>query len=236
MKEYICKHCGEKFETSTALGGHVTKEHSVSIKKIGEKRKRKSQEVYYENPKNCKGCGKVLCYDKRRNSFCSKSCAASFNNKKRVKIVKINSIEKDNHYIFLRKKISNSCKNCSKTIPKHRVFCSNSCCGEYKSKEHLKIWLRGNPTWKIKARESVREYILNEQNGKCSICGVEPFWNGKPFGFILDHIDGNSENNLRENLRLVCPICDSQLDTYKAKNKGNGRYYRKKRFQEGKSF
>lgn len=44
---------------------------------------------------------------------------------------------------------------------------------------------------------------------------------------ILDHIDGDASHNTRENLRCVCPNCDSQLDTYKSKNKNGSRsYYR----------
>jgi len=44
---------------------------------------------------------------------------------------------------------------------------------------------------------------------------------------ILDHIDGNASHNTRDNLRCVCPNCDSQLDTYKSKNKNGSRsYYR----------
>ena len=37
----------------------------------------------------------------------------------------------------------------------------------------------------------------------------------------------NASNNRRGNLRCVCPNCDSQLDTYKSKNKNGSRnYYR----------
>ena len=43
---------------------------------------------------------------------------------------------------------------------------------------------------------------------------------------ILDHIDGNAANNIRENYRCICPNCDSQLDTYKSKNKHSDRIYR----------
>jgi len=53
---------------------------------------------------------------------------------------------------------------------------------------------------------------------------------------VLDHVDGNSENNKLENFRLVCGNCDMQLPTYKNKNKGNGRHYRMKRYKEGKSY
>ena len=49
-------------------------------------------------------------------------------------------------------------------------------------------------------------------------------WNGKPLVFILDHISHNE----RSNLRCICPNCDSQLDTYKSKNKcGERSYYHK---------
>ena len=41
----------------------------------------------------------------------------------------------------------------------------------------------------------------------------------------VDHIDGNASNNRRDNLRCICPNCDSQLDTYKSKNKNGARYY-----------
>ena len=52
-------------------------------------------------------------------------------------------------------------------------------------------------------------------------------WNNKELHFILDHIDGDATNNTRNNLRLICPNCDSQLDTYKSKNKcGERSYYR----------
>lgn len=50
-------------------------------------------------------------------------------------------------------------------------------------------------------------------------------WNDKELIFILDHIDGDASNNKRNNFRLICPNCDSQLDTYKSKNKNGSRYY-----------
>lgn len=63
---------------------------------------------------------------------------------------------------------------------------------------------------------------------KCSICGQEPFWNGKELTLTLDHINGNNTDDRLENLRWVCPNCDRQLDTFGSKNN------HKKRVNEAK--
>lgn len=52
----------------------------------------------------------------------------------------------------------------------------------------------------------------------CSICGQEPFWQGKDLTLILDHINGHNHDDRLENLRWVCPNCNQQLDTTGAKN------------------
>jgi hypothetical protein len=53
---------------------------------------------------------------------------------------------------------------------------------------------------------------------------------------VLDHVDGDASNNRRNNLRLVCPNCDSQLPTYKSRDRGNGRAWRRQRHAEDKPF
>ena len=77
--------------------------------------------------------------------------------------------------------------------------------------------------------QQYKKYFLEEQDHKCAICGCLDIWQGKQLVFVLDHIDGNADNNNRENLRLVCPNCDSQLDTFKSKNKKSARatWYKK---------
>jgi len=48
----------------------------------------------------------------------------------------------------------------------------------------------------------------------CSICNLPPMWNGKKLVLQLDHINGNSIDNRIENLRMLCPNCHSQTDTF----------------------
>lgn len=54
---------------------------------------------------------------------------------------------------------------------------------------------------------------------RCACCGVGPEWNGNPMPLILDHINGINNDNRITNLRFVCSNCDSQLDTYKSRNR-----------------
>jgi len=48
----------------------------------------------------------------------------------------------------------------------------------------------------------------------CYVCKSPPMWRDKPLVLRLDHISGVSNDNRIENLRLVCPNCDSQSDTF----------------------
>ena len=92
--------------------------------------------------------------------------------------------------------------------------------------EKIKIWLEtGYANCKIGStiRNCIRRYIYEKQDYKCSICKISNQWNGQKLNFILDHIDGNAANNHHYNLRLICPNCDSQLPTYKSKNKNSAR-------------
>jgi 5-methylcytosine-specific restriction endonuclease McrA len=53
---------------------------------------------------------------------------------------------------------------------------------------------------------------------KCSVCDIEK-WNNSEISLQLDHINGVSNDNRMENLRLLCPNCHSQTETYAGKKK-----------------
>lgn len=50
-------------------------------------------------------------------------------------------------------------------------------------------------------------------------CGLTE-WRSKPISLQLDHINGNNFDHRIENLRLLCPNCHSQTETFAGKNKG----------------
>lgn len=69
-------------------------------------------------------------------------------------------------------------------------------------------------------RSTLKKYIIKNSliPYKCSKCGLENLWNGKPLVLILDHINGIPNDDRLENLRFLCPNCNSQEDTFAGKN------------------
>ena len=68
-------------------------------------------------------------------------------------------------------------------------------------------------TYKLNLR-LIREGLMKNE---CSVCGISE-WNGKEIKMQLDHINGNSSDHRLENLRMICPNCHSQTETYCGKN------------------
>lgn len=70
-------------------------------------------------------------------------------------------------------------------------------------------------------RHCLKKRIIADQliDHKCACCGIGPEWQGKPMPLVLDHINGVNNDNRLENLRFVCSNCDTQLDTYKSRNR-----------------
>lgn len=92
-------------------------------------------------------------------------------------------------------------------------------CKEVKDSEKLQKILNGEypefQTYKLKLK------LFNEglKDNKCEICGITE-WNNLKINCELDHIDGNRNNHIFSNLRILCPNCHSQTETFRNK-RGN---------------
>ena len=124
------------------------------------------------------------------------------------------------------RKERNKCLFCETECerPAYR-YCSNKCQLLHRQSTKIEQGIASIRTWK--------NYLVRTEGHRCSVCQLAS-WNEQPIPLDIDHLDGNVDNNVRENLRLICPNCHAQTSTYKGKNAGNGRYYRRVRHQTAK--
>ncbi len=130
------------------------------------------------------------------------------------------------------------CINC-KTELKRRSqikYCSNKCQIEHQYKKYIIQWKKGKKdgTRGILTKnisKYIKRYFIEKNGESCVLCG----WNKKNLStgrvpLEIDHIDGDSENNLEENLKLICPNCHSLTTNFRNLNKGKGRLWRKNKY------
>lgn len=73
----------------------------------------------------------------------------------------------------------------------------------------------GNPE---KKRRLIKDYGWADECMMPGCPNPQPVWNGKPLTIQLDHINGIRRDNRLENLRLLCPNCHAQTETFGSKN------------------
>jgi Zn finger protein HypA/HybF involved in hydrogenase expression len=131
--------------------------------------------------------------------FCNSSCSAKYNNR----IRKPRSAES-------RKKTSESIKALGPRSEETKIKALLSY-----SISRVK-YLFDTPFDSLE-KQSKRTRIIIEQEGKCAHCRISE-WMGQPVCFEMDHIDGNNQNNKRDNLEILCPNCHSNTPTWKGRN------------------
>ena len=118
-----------------------------------------------------------------------------------------------------------NCKVCDKQVKKshHHTnqYCSIKCQSFLRRKTRIDEWLKGKkynnrniPHW----LKDPNGYIAQRDGYKCSECGISKH-NKQPIVLECDHIDGDHTNQSPKNLRLLCPNCHSQTETFKGRNK-----------------
>lgn len=157
----------------------------------------------------CKECGKET-----KTKFCSRSCSATYNNR---------GVRRHG-----KKQIKRNCLMCE-VETYNQKYCSNQCQINYQSKQNKELAIKEND---IKNNVLGKKILIDMYGEQCSVCGLLNIWNGKELKLELDHINGIANDNRIENVRLICPNCHSQTDTYKAKNKTSTRKYRKKYYKK----
>lgn len=226
---------------SCSEAGRLGVKKTIEIEK---NKKEKRIEEYLKNPTKCKFCKKELPYKKRRNKFCNQSCAASVNNKgvrRNGKILQdildLRRKEYEKNLSFckqcneplsykrryskfcdskchaLYQKPKQKCMECSGDVRSRKnKFCSHKCSSIFRNKIKDKEIEAG----KCNSVKPLKRYLLGKNGHQCEIC-KSTHWNNEPIPIVMDHINGHSENNNLDNLRLICPNCDAQLPTYKGR-------------------
>lgn len=66
------------------------------------------------------------------------------------------------------------------------------------------------------SRGTIKKRIIDNKllEYKCVKCGQDENWNNEKLTLILDHKNGVNNDHRLENLRFVCPNCNSQLSTH----------------------
>jgi len=169
----------------------------------------------------CTRCGSA--FSRRRAGtkvYCSRSCAASVNNHKHPKRTS-----------RFGSGASGRCAQCGAFIPKRNTYCGNACRADLKRAEFIQGWIDGTVSGLTSIgllATPLKNWLIDQRGPRCELCG----WGERNITtgnlcLIADHTDGIWQNNRPENIRLLCPNCDSLQPTYKALNVGNGRAWRR---------
>lgn len=207
-----CKICGFYSKNYHSLSLHIRRFHNITSREYYDMYERINNNGFCEN---CKKQTKFKQLGRGYNKFCGQSCSAIYFNLKRGK-----------------KK--SPCQSCGSPIIKRNstLFCSNKCFQIFRFTTRLNLWLNGEfkPDNRV-----IRKFLITLYGNKCSECGTLK-WCGKDLILEVEHKNGNGDDTLPANVCLICPNCHSQTSTYKGKNFGKGRYKRRQRFLEGKSY
>ena len=147
--------------------------------------------------KPCPKCGTP---HEKPGTFCSRACANSRNHPPEV-------YEKMAAALSVARK--------SKPPSEKQIAHLQRIASARAKKASDEVWKRPFETW---PRHYIKQTLFKEQEGKCLSCQND-MWLGEPIPLELDHIDGTNTNNVRSNLRLLCPNCHAKTPTWRRAKK-----------------
>ena len=125
------------------------------------------------------------------------------------------------------------CLNCGKPT-RNPKYCTNRCQRALTSAAKI-AEIEATQSIPSKSPRLARRYLVAVRGHRCELCQIER-WQDQRVLLVLDHVDGNADNWVLANLRLICPNSDALLPTFKSRNRGRGRAWRRKRYADGRSY
>ena len=159
-----CKNCDNETENNRVYCSLTCRNIYVNtnlrdyskVKETCNKKRKLREESYYNNPKHCKQCGKIISFENKRSFFCDHSCSASYTNKgnkgrtyilsdegrknliesayknlNNFDIIRKDNYLKEKEYYYEEPK---KCLNCEKILEfnkRNHVFCDIKCKKDY---------------------------------------------------------------------------------------------------------
>lgn len=145
---------------------------------------------YNQNPVRCVQCNNPILYNNRKNKFCSRSCAASYNNKKYVK----------------RKRERKYCKSCNTILKSgQQNFCSTKCYGVYYTKYDEETRIKVTKQQRRIHKANYRARLVAQIPPDADLKAIAEFYRNCPKGYEVDHIIPISKGGLHtlENLQYL---------------------------------
>jgi len=87
-------------------------------------------------------------------------------------------------------------------------------------KARARRWPLARVLAKCRHRSAIKRRLLEAGilENRCDQCGISE-WRDRPLSIQIDHINGIRGDHRLENLRMLCPNCHSQTETFAARNK-----------------
>src|SRR3990167_9056641 len=144
-----------------------------------------------------------LCSEEHEGSygcgrFCGEACARSFSSRHAKK-----QLQKER-----------KCKTCGEVFTR-KSGGTNTYCSKHRKKLSRMIDLIED----LPTDYARKQRLISKRGHQCECCKNES-WLGNLIPLQLDHIDGNTDHNVEENLRLLCPNCHTFTPTYCGRNVG----------------